>query len=72
MSVLIPLWIAAGLINAVIAYDQKILMLANGYDDIDAWAEAVFYVILWPVQVAFWISVKIWQAMDWCQAWIWR
>lgn len=71
MSVLIPLWIAAGLLNAVIAYDQKILMLATHGSSIDAWAEAVLWVLLWPIQLAFWICVKIGAAADWVGTRFW-
>jgi hypothetical protein len=69
---LILIILAIGVLNAAVAYDQEILILATHGWSFEAVIEALGYVILWPVQLAFWIGVKIWQAMDWCQAWIWR
>lgn len=69
---LLSIYLAFGILNAAVAYDQKILMLATHGWSLEAAVEAVLFVVLWPVQLAYWIGTKIWQAMDWCQAWIWR
>ena len=64
--------LAIGVLNAAVAYDQEILMLATHGWSVEGGVEALFFILLWPVQLAYWIAVKIWRAMDWCQAWIWR
>ena len=67
----LTLYLAFGILNAVIAYDQKILMLATHGWSFEAVIEALLFVVLWWLQFCYWLGMKIWAAMDWCQAWIW-
>lgn len=56
------IFLLIGAINAVVAYDQDILMLATHGWSVEAVVEAILYVLLWPAQLVFWVCVKIWQA----------
>ncbi len=69
ISLLIILLI--GVLNAAVAYDQEILMLRNYPREIESWIEALLFIVLWPLQLVWWIGMKVWSMMDWCQAKIW-
>jgi hypothetical protein len=64
---LLALYLAAGILNAAVAFDQNILMLSmpGWRRSLDAWVEAVLYVLLWPLQLAWKILVGINVASSW-------
>lgn len=67
----IMVYLAIGILNTVVAYDQKILMLATHGWSVEGVVEAVFFVLFWYFQFLYWLCMKIWAGMDWCQAKIW-
>jgi hypothetical protein len=62
-----------GVLNAVVSYAQGILMISmKGHRwTVEAWVEAILYVVLWFVQFSYWVAMKIRAANDWCLAKIW-
>lgn len=67
----LTLYLAFGILNAVIAYDQKILMLATHGWSTEAVIEALGYVVLWIFQLMWWGAAKLGQLQGWILAKIW-
>lgn len=48
------IYLGFGILNATDSYNKGILMLATPeHRGLEAWAEAVLYVLLWPLQVLY-------------------
>lgn len=46
------IYMLIGMLNMVVAFDQKILMIRDEFTT-DSVLESVFFVLLWPMQVAW-------------------
>lgn len=64
---LFTIYVAFGILNATVAYDQDILMISmpRWRRSVGAWVEAVLYVFLWPLQVAYWVYTRLVNAGYW-------
>lgn len=62
------IYLLCGIVNVVIAHMQGILMLdekARTGEGLWFLAEAAFYLLLWPIQVLFWMLVGINAGTGW-------
>lgn len=65
----LSLYLAFGILNAVVAFDQGILMISmrQWRRSLEAWIEVVCYVLLWPLQAAYWVYAKTVNVMYWIE-----
>lgn len=58
---LFTLYVAAGILNVVVSFDQGILMVSmpRWRRTLEAWVEAGLYLLLWPLQLGYWVLTKV-------------
>lgn len=61
------LYLGVGAFNGIAAGVRQILMISMPKRRAlpEAWVEIAFYILCWPIQLAFWMLVQIYNATTW-------
>lgn len=72
MTVLLIFYLAVGVVNAVVAWNQGLLMIDELENRFEGIFEVVLYVLLWPLQVLFFVGCRVVWAVSWAVEKFWE
>lgn len=65
-------WLVVGICNVLLAlFERKLLWVISSGEMVEGLIEVLFYLLLWPVQLAFWVFMRSVAAGDWISWKVW-